>query len=236
MEHNNHLPTLSLTRAQIEARHNGPPPAEGNPLPRLGADAIDVSLGQALDDVAGDDFWLFAYGSLLWRPEFPFAERRTALVHGFHRRFCLWQRRYRGSDATPNLMLALDTGGSCNGVAYRIPGPNLRRDLHDVWHRELGGDGYRARWMTASTLDGPLRVAGFAINRQGERYAGRLPENRVADTIAVARGHTGTGAEYLLNIATSLADLGLRDAMVWRLQRMVAARLSDDALERLPII
>jgi cation transport protein ChaC len=123
-------------------------------------------------------------------------------------------------------MMALNTGGSCHGVAYRIAGPNLRSKLRDVWHRELGGDGYRARWMTASTGGGPLRVAGFTVNRHGGRYAGRLPVRQVADTIALARGHSGTGAEYLLNTAASLAELGLRDAMVWRLQRMVSERLS----------
>lgn len=224
MEHNNRW--LSLTRTQIEACHNGPPPAEGNPLPRLNADAIDASLDQALADIGTDDFWLFAYGSLMWRHEFPVAEQRLVMVHGYHRRFCLWQWRHRGSDTAPNLMMALDTGGSCHGVAYRIAGPNLRSKLRDVWHRELGGDGYRARWMTASTGDGPRRLAGFTVNRLGGRYAGRLPDRRVADTIAQARGHSGTGAEYLLNTAVSLNELGLRDAMIWRLQQMVSERLS----------
>jgi len=225
MEHNNHHQVLSLTRDQIEALHQGPAPAEGNPLPRLDADDIDRSLDRALEEAGGDDFWLFAYGSLLWRPEFPFAERRIALVRGYHRRFCLWQWRHRGSDAAPNLMLALDSGGSCSGVAYRIAGPNLRAKLRDVWHRELGGDGYRARWMTASTDNGAVRLAGFAINRTGARYAGRLPERQVADTIAMARGHSGTGAEYLLNTAISLEASSLRDSMIWRMQRMVSGRL-----------
>lgn len=227
MEHNNHHQVLSLTQNQIETLHTGPPPAEGNPLPRLDADAIDVSLDQALDQAGGDDFWLFAYGSLLWRPEFPFAERRIALVRGYHRRFCLWQWRHRGSNAAPNLMLALDSGGSCRGVAYRITGPNLRAKLRNVWHRELVGDGYRARWMTASTDDGPVRLAGFAINRTSARFAGRLPERQVADTIAMARGHSGTGAEYLLNTAVSLEKLGLRDSMIWRMQKMVSGRLGE---------
>ena len=84
--------------------------------------------------------------------------------------------------------------------------------------------------MTASTDDGPIRLAGFAINRTGARYAGRLPERQVANTIAMARGHSGTGAEYLLNTVTSLEALGLRDSMIWRMQQMVAGRLQAETL------
>jgi cation transport protein ChaC len=223
MEHN-HRSALSLTKAHIEAHHNGPPPPQGNPLPRLSEAAIEADLDAAMAANRGD-FWLFGYGSLMWPPGFPAAERRLALVHGYHRRFCLWQWRHRGSDAAPNLMLSLDSGGACTGVAYRIAGPGLRGKLRDVWHRELGGDGYRARWMTALTDQGPLRLTGFAINRTGARYAGRLPDDQIADIIAAARGHSGTGAEYLLNTAASLEGLGLRDAMLWRMQRLVAERL-----------
>ena len=220
--------SLALTRARIEANHGGPAPPEGRATPRLDEATIDGRLAQALATVdgQGDGCWLFAYGSLMWRPEFPVAERRIALVRGYHRRFCLWQWRHRGSDAAPNLMLALDSGGSCSGVAYRIDPPGLNEKLTPVWRRELMGDGYQARWVTAETDQGPVRAAAFVVNRGGARYAGRLAEEAVADTIARARGHSGTGAEYLLNTAAMLEEMGLRDRMLWRMQGLVAARLA----------
>ena len=222
--------SLALTRERIEANHGGPPPPEGRATPRLDEAAIDRRLAQAMATLDGggdgDGCWLFAYGSLMWRPEFPVAERRIATVRGYHRRFCLWQWRHRGSDAAPNLMLALDWGGSCTGVAYRIAPPGLRRKLTPVWRRELMGDGYQARWVTAETDQGPVRAAAFVVNRGGARYAGRLAEEAVADTIARARGHSGTGAEYLLNTAAMIEEIGLRDRMLWRMQGLVAARLA----------
>ena len=221
-----HKRTLALTRERIEANHGGPPPPEGRATPRLDEATIDRRLAEALTTVDGDGCWLFAYGSLMWRPEFPVAERRIATVRGFHRRFCLWQWRHRGSDAAPNLMLALDSGGSCTGVAYRVAAPNLHEKLAPVWRRELMGDGYAARWVNAMTERGPVRAATFVVNRGGERYAGRLAEEAVADTIARARGHSGTGAEYLLNAVATLEDMGLGDRMLWRMQRLVAERLA----------
>jgi cation transport protein ChaC len=175
---------------------------------------------------AGDDgLWLFAYGSLLWRPDFPHNGSRIARIHGYHRRFCLWQWRWRGSDAAPNLMLALAPGGCCTGLAYRIEGPGLREKLGPVWRREMAGDGYRPRWLSAVTEAGPLRIAAFVANRRGDRYAGRLPDDRVAAIIAWARGHGGTGAEYLLKTTLAMEALGERDHMLWRMQRLVAENL-----------
>ena len=218
--------SLVLTRERIEANHGGPPPPEGRATPRLDEAAIDRRLAQAIARVDGEGCWLFAYGSLMWRPDFPVAGRRVATVHGYHRRFCLWQWRHRGSDAAPNLMLALDAGGSCSGVAYRVAPPGLREKLTPVWRRELMGNGYQARWVTAATDQGPVRAAAFVVNRGGGRYAGHLADEQVADTIARARGHSGTGAEYLLNVAATLEEMGLRDGMLWRKQRLVAERLA----------
>ncbi|TGV11311.1 hypothetical protein EN816_23875 [Mesorhizobium sp. M8A.F.Ca.ET.173.01.1.1] len=78
------------------------------------AATLDTLLSQGQDDV-----WVFAYGSLIWKPAFDFAEKRKGLLRGWHRDFCLgWDNSFRGSDANPALMLALDRGGSCNGMLY----------------------------------------------------------------------------------------------------------------------
>ena len=216
---------LTLTRDCIDAYHHGQAPAEGRWSPRLTETEIEESLDAAVAGAENGGLWLFAYGSLLWRPDFSHCEQRIARVHGYHRRFCLWQWRWRGCDDAPNLMLALAPGGSCTGLAYRIEGPGLRDKLGPVWRREMGGDGYRPLWMKATTDTGPLRVAAFVANRAGERYVGPLSDDVVAATIARARGHAGTGAEYLLNTARAMEDLGVRDGMLWRMQHLVAQKL-----------
>ena len=216
---------MTLTSACIEARHRGSPPAEGRWRPRLAGEEVEASLDRVVADAGEEGLWLFAYGSLLWRPEIPHTEKRIARVHGYHRRFCLWQWRWRGSNEAPNLMLALAPGGCCTGLAYRIEGPDLREKLGPVWRREMGGDGYRPRWLSAATAGGPVRVAAFVANRRGERYAGRLTDDRVAATLAWARGHAGTGAEYLLKTTAAMEALGERDHMLWRIQHLVANNL-----------
>lgn len=218
---------MTLTRESIEAYHIGEAPAEGQWPDQRTESEVEASLDTAIAEADKDGLWLFAYGSLLWRPEFPYTERRIARVHGYHRRFCLWQWRWRGSDESPNLMLALAPGGSCTGLAYRIKKPGLREALGPVWRREMSGGGYWPQWLNAATDSGPLRVAAFIANRDGERYAGALSDDEVAATIARARGHGGTGAEYLLNTTLALEELGVRDHMMWRMQRLVGDKLKS---------
>ena len=101
------------------------------------------------------DLWVFGYGSLMWKPEMDFAESRPALLNGWHRRFCLWQWRYRGSRRNPGLMLALDRGGACRGIAYRLAAPDVRGKVTAVWKREMTGNGYRPRWVKLDDHAGP---------------------------------------------------------------------------------
>ena len=94
---------------------------------------------------------IFAYGSLMWNPEMPFAERRPALLRGYHRSFCLYSRDYRGTPERPGLVLGLDRGGSCRGIAYRLPEEGLGAAIDRVWAREMAGEVYRMRPVTVST-------------------------------------------------------------------------------------
>jgi hypothetical protein len=91
--------------------------------------------------------WVFAYGSLMWNPAFEFVEQRVGLVHGFHRRFCLWTHLGRGSPGAPGLMLALEPGGSCRGVVYRIAADAVATELEIIWRREMLSTSYVPRWV-----------------------------------------------------------------------------------------
>jgi cation transport protein ChaC len=95
--------------------------------------------------------WVFAFGSLMWNPAFHFVERRTARIHGFHRQFCLWSRAGRGSPERPGLMVSLESGGSCTGVAYRLDRREAATELDVVWRREMFTMSYRPVWTPART-------------------------------------------------------------------------------------
>lgn len=217
----------SLTRELIAAAYPSPAADDGGKIP-LRSDAelaatLEATLGEG---GVGEEVWLFAYGSLMWKPEVEFAERRIATVRGWHRRFCLWQWRYRGTQEKPNLMLALDRGGACKGVAYRIQGPGLAAKLAEVWKREMIAYGYVSRWLAAETDAGPVKALAFVANHGGERYAGRLPHATIARHIADACGHAGPGAAYLCEAVLHLEELGIHDRALWALQALVAERLA----------
>jgi cation transport protein ChaC len=216
---------LALTQDLIAAAFPVLPADDESAMPLLPEAEIAERYERWMASHGDGDLWLFGYGSLMWKPELDFAEQRLATVQGWHRRFCLWQWRFRGSRDRPGLMLALDRGGACAGLAYRIAGPGLQAKLAEVWRREIGGDGYRPRWLTAMTADGPVSALAFVANRDGRRYAGALPDEAVADHIARACGHAGANAEYLLETVARCHALGIRDRRLSRLQALVAERL-----------
>ena len=126
---------------------------------------IDACLDAALaSHPSGEDVWVFGYGSLMWNPAFHFAEQRIGTVRGWHRRFCLNMTRGRGTPECPGLMLALDRGGACRGMAFRIAADEARGELLLVWRREMLSGSYIARWVTVATEDGPLRAVTFLVN------------------------------------------------------------------------
>jgi cation transport protein ChaC len=224
----NDFKTLHLTRELIESRFPEPILDRSQSMGELSEEEIEASLRETLDDRRHDDLWLFGYGSLMWKPDFTFAEREVARVQGYHRSFCLWQRRYRGNRFNPNLMLALDAGGSCRGLAFRVPAPGVEDKISATWRRELIGNGYRPRWITAHTDHGPVPALTFVANRgNSERYTGRLPDEVVARYIAEACGEGGSGAEYLLETVLALEKLRLRDRRLWRLQKLVAEHMTS---------
>ena len=181
------------------------------------------------------EVWLFAYGSLNWNPACDFVESRLAVVHGWRRSFCLgWDRWFRGSDNHPGLMLSLDRGGQCRGVAYRLPPDAVETNLERLFRREIRtkARAHLPRWVNVETTGGKLRAITFVINRQGARYVGGLSLDRIADALSVAAGPSGTMAEYLHTTVRHLEELGLHDRQLWHLQELVAARIEAAAGEK----
>ena len=175
--------------------------------------------------------WVFAYGSLIWKPAFTALEHRRATAYGWHRSFCMHLTRFRGTRETPGLMMALDRGGSCHGVAYRLPEGNYAQQLGQLLRREMSTKHHEMgirrvtnfpRWMTIAVGKRKLRAVAFAANRNGMTYTGRLPPEHVARVLARAAGHVGSGANYLFQTVAKLEEHGIHDAGLWHLQKLVA--------------
>jgi cation transport protein ChaC len=170
---------------------------------------------------------LFAYGSLIWKPEIEHRGERPGVARGWHRAFCLRMHRFRGTPEHPGLMMALDRGGQCRGVLYGLPPDDPAHLLDRLFRREFTVKPINSmpRWLTVETQDGPVRALGFVMNRASPYYAGRLPLTEVAQTLARACGHWGSGADYVLNTVTQLEARGIRDSGLWRLQALLAEEI-----------
>jgi len=217
-----------LTRDLIVSVHPGPIDDQGLAMELATDDELAASLSAFLH-LRPDrgPVWLFAYGSLMWRPDLTIAEERVGTLHGWHRRFCLWQWRHRATRERPNLMLALERGGCCRGMVLRLPDHEMREQLTKLWKREMIGRGYRARWVSVVTPAGRVHAIAFVIRHDGPRYAGRLPDESVADYMASACGYAGSAAEYLLHTWETAERVGVRDRYLRRMQGLVATRLTS---------
>jgi len=165
--------------------------------------------------------WVFGFGSLMWNPAFHFVERRTARIHGFHREFCLWARAGRGSPERPGLMLSLEAGGSCVGVAYRIAKRAAQSELNVLWRREMFTGAYRPVWAKAYTAKGAVPAIVFTANRGHERYVTGLREAVVARYLANGAGKMGRCSDYLFDTVAHLRQLGIRDRRLESLEAKV---------------
>lgn len=197
-----------------------------DPHRALSDDALAVSLAATLaKKPAGSGWWVFAYGSLLWNPLFPFADAKPAVLGGLHRQFCLWSLGSRGTVDVPGLVLGLDRGGSCRGVAYRLPARCARVELALLWRREMVVGSYKPRWLQVQQLHPAghsLTALAFVVDRAHPQYAGRLAMARQAKVLATAQGVFGSSADYLERARIALVTHGVVDPYLERLAVAVA--------------
>jgi cation transport protein ChaC len=172
--------------------------------------------------------WVFAYGSLIWRPGFDHSGAHPALLRGFHRSFCLWSHRYRGTPEAPGLVLGLDRGGACRGVAFRVPGEGAAEVLRYLDDRELP-DGaevvYHRKVLPVRLLDRPagtvVPAIAYVANRACRLYAPALAPEQAAAAIARGVGQMGANRDYLLNTVRHLREMGVRDAGLDRIAALL---------------
>jgi len=192
-------------------------------------DELDALAKRYDAECGADPLWVFAYGSLIWKPDFEAVDHKRASAYGWHRSFCLIMRGWRGTPQQPGLMMALERGGRCDGVIYRIPEEERWRQIRRMLFREVRFRENQAmiRWLQTDTADGKVRAMTFWAGPKGENIASRRPLEEVAAILARACGHAGSCAEYLYNTVVHLEAMGIHDRNLWRLQDLVAAELKQ---------
>ncbi|MGD8809741.1 MAG: gamma-glutamylcyclotransferase [Gammaproteobacteria bacterium] len=173
---------------------------------------------------ATGDLWVFGYGSLMWDPGFDHVAREKARLHGYHRAFCMYSHRHRGTAERPGLVLALDRGGSCQGIAYRVRRDRAMDVLAYLWEREMPRYAYLPRQLKATIRDETVTCVTFIVDRTQPNYAGRLSAEQAAAVIAEAVGEGGRNRDYLASTVRHLDELGIADGAIHDILRVVQKR------------
>lgn len=205
---------------------------EPDPGPELGRryftdSEYEAAAARLLEQAGAGPIWVFAYGSLIWKPAIETTDHHPAVAHGWHRAFCLKLTRYRGSAAQPGLMMGLRRGGRCKGMVHRIADDQREALLVRLLRREVGNDQHLTgvRWIKVDSDQGALLALAFWAEPIGLANWVKLPLPDVAQILARACGHIGSGAAYLFHTVSKLDELGIRDRNLWRLQQLVAEEI-----------
>ena len=174
------------------------------------------------------DLWIFAYGSLMWDPGFPYCEAEPATLRGHHRSFCVYSHRHRGTPERPGLVLGLDRGGTCKGIAYRVPAIDVPAALGYLWDREMQSRVYCLKELELNLPSGRAKGLAFVVDRKHNHYAGCITLTETARLIHQGVGRRGTARQYLENTARELERLGVVDPSLQRLDRAVRALAAQE--------
>jgi glutathione-specific gamma-glutamylcyclotransferase len=185
--------TEDLVSLSFRAEIDPGPDAHRKPL---GEEDLERLAARLLKESGSGPLWVFAYGSLIWKPDFEAVGSLNATAWGWHRSFCLTMTRWRGSQAQPGLMMALSRGGRCNGVVFRLSEDDRLGQIRRMIRREISSveDISTARWIQVETADGPRKALVFWAGPKGERVSNNLPLEAVASVLARACGHMGSCA------------------------------------------
>ena len=175
-------------------------------------------LERALQEWGGQrDLWVFGYASLIWRPDFDFAERRPARVHGWHRALKMWSHINRGTPQCPGLVFGMLSGGSCRGVVFRVAQAQVPSVMQTLWEREMPVGVYDPRWLPCQTPQGTVSALAFTLSRRSPSHTGVLDEDTYRHIFKQARGRYGTTQDYARDTYDGLRAVGIHDRALARL-------------------
>ncbi|MGO4872571.1 MAG: gamma-glutamylcyclotransferase [Roseiarcus sp.] len=174
---------------------------------------------------AARELWVFGYGSLMWRPGFVYCERHKALLRGWRRRLCIYSHIYRGTADRPGLVLGLDRGGACHGVAFRVEAALREATVRYLRERELVTAVYLERSVPVTLADGRrISALTYVADRAHGQYAGDMPRDRLLRLVRQGVGQSGDNAEYVLATRDHLRELGIVDSeLEWLAAQLRAA-------------
>ena len=181
----------------------------------------DSLLSMFKNRTINQDVWLFGYGSLIWNPAIHFERKSIMTIYGYHRKFCLKTYLGRGSKEVPGLVLGLDHGGSCRGIAFKIPANIAPKELEVIWRREMVGGSYIPKWLTGKIGETQAKALGFIVDRKQDRYIKKLSNRETAAIIATANGFLGPCADYLIETSRHLENAGIPDEKLKVLVKLI---------------
>jgi cation transport protein ChaC len=178
----------------------------------------EMELSKFLTLVPRGDLWVFGYGSLMWAPEFSYAERKTGRVHGYHRALCILSSRYRGTPDKPGLVMGLCPGGSCWGMAFRVQAGYAKDVLDALWKREMLNNVYVPKLVPVS-LAGNQRVhaLAFTADTKHRQFVDELDVQGRARLVAQGHGQRGRCVDYIRNTLDHMRELGVHDPHLARI-------------------
>lgn len=188
-----------------------------DPALRDGAAMMAQTLAEWRAQGPRPDLWVFAYASLVWRPEFEAAEQRPARVRGYHRCLKMWSRVNRGTFECPGLVFALMPGGSSAGLALRVPHEQVEALMPVLWAREMPNPVYDPKWLLCDTPQGPVRALAFTLSRRSPSYTGTLSDERYRDIFSRSCGRYGTTLDYARQTFEGLLHHGIHDRALEKL-------------------
>lgn len=190
-------------------------------LPDFSSLVFDSNQHESIIHPPGD-FWIFAYGSLMWNPELEFIRSEAARLYGYHRCLCLWSIEYRGTPEHPGLVMGLDRGGSCLGRAFQISEEHAAETIAKLNRREMITGAYCSRLMPLNLANGE-QVEGVCLfaRRDHPQYTPRLPHKIIVELIRSARGKRGSNQEYVLNTVRHLEEMGMVDSTLQKIAALL---------------
>ena len=171
------------------------------------------------------DIWVFAYGSLMWRPGFDYLESRKVTLDGYHRDLCILSHVFRGTPQVPGLVLGLNPGGTCLGVAFRVAGAQVADVMDYLYEREMVHDVYEPKWLKARDETGEvMETYTFVSIADHPQYVGHFEQDTKVDLVLQGVGQMGRSLEYLENTCRHIRALGIVDEGLERILHAAQAK------------
>ena len=174
----------------------------------------------------GEDYWVFGYGSLMWNPGFAYRRAAPALLRGYHRAFCIYSYRYRGTRQAPGVVLGLVRGGSCRGRAFLVAAADGQAVAGYLHAREMITGVYAPRWLPVRAEGATVRAIAYLADPAHPQFTGALDDDRLVALILQGNGQSGSNLDYLANTVRHIDELGIGDSFLHRILRRVEAALA----------